>query len=170
MEPVHSLPTDAAPRRPRRFAVRRRASAAVLICLLAAAAAGCGASSPKQAKAPTTTAKAVALAPIRSCLSRRNYNIQPDSLSALETAPRRFQFVTVWNLVNPNRVALALTISRTAEGAARAAAWTRRENRKIGKGVVAAPVVRFGRIDVLWTAKPDPPDVRNIYPCVRKSS
>jgi len=37
--------------------------------------------------------------------------------------------------------------------------WTRGLNKRLGKGVVAAPVVRFGRIDVLWTAEPNARDV-----------
>jgi hypothetical protein len=105
---------------------------------------------------------------LRRCFRRRGYRVTPDSAAALKTAPRRFEFVTVWNLVNPNRLALAVTISRSTAGAKRAAVWTRKLNNKIGKGAVKAPVVQFGKIDVLWTDEPDPPDRTNIYGCVRR--
>jgi hypothetical protein len=106
--------------------------------------------------------------PLRQCFRRRGYGVTPDSASALKTAPRRFEFVTVWNLVNPDRVALAVAISRSESGAKQAAVWTRKLNAKLGKGAVKAPVVRFGKVDVLWTDEPDPPDKANIYGCVRR--
>jgi hypothetical protein len=145
-------------------------AAAVAACLVATVA-GCG-SSTKRAQTPTTTSAhastVAALTPLRLCLRRRGYGVTPISASALKTAPRRFEFVTVWDLVNPNRLALAVTISRSVEGARRAAVYTRKLNAKIGKGVVKAPVVQFGKINVLWTDTPDPPDKRNIYGCVRR--
>ena len=76
----------------------------------------------------------------------------------------------MWNLLNPDRVALALTISKSPVGAKRAEVWTRKANARIGKGVVRAPVVRFGRINVLWTTDPDKIDKDAIYGCVRASS
>jgi hypothetical protein len=139
-------------------------------CLLATLAA-CGSSSPTGARTPTTTARASAasaLTPLRQCFRRRGYGVTPDSPSALQTAPRRFELVTVWNLVNPNRLALAVTISRSVRGATRAAVWTRKLNAKLGKGVVKAPVVQFGKLNVLWTDEPDPPDKAKIYGCVRR--
>lgn len=108
-----------------------------------------------------------ALLPMRLCFRRHGYSVAPDGVSALRTAPADFEFVAVWNLVNPDRVSLAVTISKNADAARRAAVWTRRENAKIGKGLVVAPVAQFGRIDVLWTAKPGPRDVEGIYGCVR---
>jgi len=145
----------------------------VSACLLAVALVGCGSGSPESAETPTTptTARASAasaLTSLRLCFRRRGYGVTPISARALRTAPRRFEFVTVWDLVNPNRLALAVTISRSAEAARRAAVWTRKLNAKLGKGVVKAPVVQFGKINVLWTDKPDPPDEANIYGCVRQ--
>lgn len=107
---------------------------------------------------------------MRLCLRHHGYAISPEPAAVRGTAPRRFEFVTVWNVLNPDRIALAITVSRTTTGAARAAAWTRRANAKIGKGVVRAPVVRIGRIDVLWTADPGQADQSDIYGCVRSSS
>ena len=94
----------------------------------------------------------------------------PESAADVGTAPRRFEFTAVWNVLNPSRIALALTFSRDTAGAELATAWTRRENTKIGKGAVSAPVVRIGRINVLWTAKPGVHDVEDIYGCVRQQS
>jgi hypothetical protein len=144
----------------------------ILISLVVTALASCGSSSPKTARTVTTThaSELAALTPVRRCFRRRGYGITPDSAQALSTAPRRFDFVAVWNLLNPNRVALAVTFSRSEAAARRAAVWVRKENAKIGKGVVEAPVVQFGKVDVLWTAKPDPPDTRNIYGCVRRAA
>jgi hypothetical protein len=154
-----------------RLVVKTLCAGGVAACLLAALA-GCGSSSPKSAETPTTTtaraSAASALTSLRLCFRRRGYGVTPISAQALETAPRRFEFVTVWDLVNPNRLALAVTISRSTAGARRAAVWTRKLNAKLGKGVVKAPVVQFGKINVLWTDKPDPPDKRNIYGCVRR--
>jgi hypothetical protein len=111
---------------------------------------------------------------MRLCLRHHGYEVSPESASVRGTAPRRFEFVAIWQLLNADpslrRVSLALTISKSAAGAARAAAWTRRENAKLGKGVVHAPVARFGRIDVLWTAEPGRADARDIYGCVRPAS
>jgi hypothetical protein len=130
-------------------------------------AAGCG-SSKKPAQAPAKTPSPVAS--LRSCLRRHGYQVTPETADVRGTAPRRFEFLEVWNLLNPNRIALAVTISKTPTGAARAAVWTRQENAKLGKGVVHAPAVQFGRIDVLWTALPNRADRNDIYGCVRASS
>jgi hypothetical protein len=104
---------------------------------------------------------------MRLCLRHHGYAISPEAASVRGSAPRRFEFQSVWNVLNPNRVALAITISRTTTGAKRAAAWTRQSNAKLGKGAVRAPVVRFGRVDVLWTADPGPADKNDVYGCVR---
>lgn len=150
--------------------VVRRAASVILVSLLAMVPAACGSSSPKATRTVTTHAGApAALMPTRLCFRRHGYRVTPESARVLRTAQRRFDFVAVWNLLNTNRVALAVTFSRSVDGAERAAAWVRKENTKIGKGVVDAPVVRFGKVDVLWTAKPDPPDTRNIYGCVRRA-
>ena len=139
----------------------------VLVCLLAVGAAGCGSSS----KHPqTATAQAAGTQSLRLCLRHQGYAISPESARVRGTAPREFEFLAVWNLLNPDRIALALTISKSADGARRAAAWTRKSNAKIGKGVVHAPVVRFGRINVLWTTDPDAADRNAIYGCVRAAS
>ena len=66
-------------------------------------------------------------------------------------------------------MALALTFSRDPAGAERAAAWTRRENAKIGRGSVLAPVVRIGSVDVLWTATPGLHEMNDVYGCVRRA-
>lgn len=139
----------------------------VLACLLVTGVAGCG-SSGKDTKA--ADARSSAVAAMRLCLRHHGYAISPESTAVRRTAPSRFKFITVWNVLNPNRVALAITISSDATGAARAAAWTRQANAKIGKGVVRAPVVRFGRINVLWTAAPGLDDKNDVYGCVRPSS
>lgn len=142
----------------------RRMTIVVLACLLAAGAAGCGSSS----KHPSVSASAIAS--MRLCLRHHGYAISPESTAVRATAPRRFEFVSVWNLLNLDRVALAVTISRTAKGAQRAAVWTRRANEKLGKGVVRAPVVRIGRFDALWTAEPGEADEEDVYGCLRASS
>ena len=69
----------------------------------------------------------------------------PESPGEVETAPGRFEFTAVWNVLNPSRVALALTFSRDTDGAKQAAVWTRRENSKLGRGAVKAPVVQSAR-------------------------
>jgi hypothetical protein len=89
---------------------------------------------------------------MRLCLRHHGYAISPESTAVRATAPRRFEFVSVWNLLNLNRVALALTISRTAKGAER------------------APVVRIGRFDALWTADPGPADKADVYGCMRAAA
>jgi hypothetical protein len=104
---------------------------------------------------------------LRMCLRKYGYAISPESVADVATAPRRFAFVAVWNVLNPSRVALALTFSRDTTGAEEAAAWTRREDAKLGRGAVSAPVVRIGKINILWTAKPGADDVKGVYPCVR---
>jgi hypothetical protein len=147
--------------------VSRRFVTTVLVCLLAVAAAGCGSSS-KHAR--TTTAQAAGMQSLRLCLRRQGYAISPESARVRGTAPRAFEFLAVWNLLNPDRIALAVTISKSANGAKRVAAWTRKTNARIGKGVVHAPVVRFGRINVLWTNDPDAADRNAIYGCVRAAS
>jgi hypothetical protein len=133
----------------------------VLACLLAA---GCGSS--KHAASPRTTA----LQSLRLCLRGQGYAVSPESATVRATAPRRFEFYAIWNLLNPNRVALAMTFSRTPAGAKRANVWTQKTNDRIGKGKVHAPVVRIGRINVLWTTDPDTADTKSIYGCVRSSS
>ena len=107
---------------------------------------------------------------MRTCLRKEGYTIAPESAADLRTAPHRFEFIAVWNLLNPSklRVALALTFSSDTAGAEQAAAWTRRTNTKISRGKVLAPVVRIGKVDVLWTAKPAAPDVKDVYGCVRR--
>ena len=131
--------------------------------MLAVAAAGCG-SSGKEAKAPSP------IQAMRLCLRHHGYAVSPESAAVRGTAPRNFEFVTVWDVLNPDRVALTLTVSRSPAGAARAVAWTRKSNAKVGKGVVRAPVVQFGRVAVLWTADPRPVDKSEVYGCVKQSS
>jgi hypothetical protein len=150
---------------PLRSCVRSSASALGLACLLAVGAAGCGSSAPR---VTTSTAHASPLAPLRICLRQHGYAISPESAADVRTAPRRFEFFAVWNVVNPSRVALALTFSRDTGGAQQAAVWTRRENAALGRGAVAAPVTRIGRIDVLWTASPDLLDTKAVYGCVQR--
>ena len=132
-------------------------------CVLAVGLAACGSSHKQPPKAPSATSA------LRLCLRHQGYSISPESATVRATAPKNFEFLEVWNVLNPDRIALALTISRTADGAARAALWTRKTNAKVGKGVVRAPVVRFGRIDVLWTSDPGQADKKAIYGCVRKA-
>jgi hypothetical protein len=146
-----------------------RTVGAVAACLLAMIVAGCG-SGPKRVQAPAHRSTASALMPMRLCFRRHGYSVAPEQPSDLRTAPRRFEFVAVWNLLNPDGIAVAVAVSSSVEGATRAAAWTRNENTKLGRGVVVAPVVQFGKIDVLWTAKPGRRDVQGIYGCVRPSS
>ena len=138
-----------------------------LACILALAAAGCGSSG--HGSTVTSERAASTLQSLRMCLRQHGYAVSPESSAVLGTAPRGFDFVEVWNIVNPSRVALALTFSRDPAGAARAAAWARRENAKVGRGVVVAPVVRIGTIDVLWTATPPARDMNDVYGCVRRS-
>jgi len=142
---------------------------AIAACLVATIVAGCGSGS-KPVQAPARRSTASALMPMRLCFRRHGYSVAPEHASDLRTAPRRFEFVAVWNLLNPDGIAVAVAVSRSVEGATRAAVWTRNENAKLGRGVVIAPVVQFGKVDVLWTAKPAPRDVRGIYGCVRLSS
>jgi hypothetical protein len=139
---------------------------AVLLCLLAAGASGCG-SSKKHAQTPVKTASP--LGSLKTCFEKHGYKVDVEPPSVRGTAPREFEFVAVWNLLNPDRIALALTVSKTHEGATGAAAWTRKTNTKIGKGLVRAPVVQFGRVDVLWTTDPGLRDRNDIYGCVRQS-
>ncbi len=144
----------------------RSLASAVLVCLLAIGAAGCGSSS-KHAQKPPPSAGYQSL---RLCLRHHGYAVTPESARVRATAPRNFEFLAVWQLLNPDRIALALTISKSEDGAKRANAWTNKSNAKIGKGVVHAPVVRFGRINVLWTNDPDAADKNAIYGCVRAAS
>ena len=147
--------------------MRRGIVVALLLCLVVAGAAGCGSSG---AHTTTSAAAKSPLPSLKSCLERRGYKVDVEPPRVRATAPRSFEFVAVWNLLNPNRIALAVTISRTPDGAARAAAWLRKTNKKIAKGAVHAPVAQFGRIDVLWTAQPNRGDMQAIYPCVRPSA
>jgi hypothetical protein len=150
------------------LAVRPGLVIAFLLCLLGAGAAGCGSSSKH------TTTSAVAKSPLpslKSCFERRGYTVDVESAQVRGTAPKDFEFVAVWNLVNPTkkRIALAITVSKSREGAARAAAWLRKTNKRIAKGAVHAPVVQFDKLNVLWTTDPDPRDTHDIYGCVRQS-
>jgi hypothetical protein len=150
------------------LAVLRSFPPVVLVCLLIGLLAGCGSSGK-----PTTTA-GVSRSPLpslKSCFERRGYNVDVEPPQVRGTAPKEFEFVAVWNLVNPNkrRIALAITMSRTRAGAARAAAWLRKTNKRIAKGAVHAPVVQFDKLNVLWTTDPDPRDTHDIYGCVRQS-
>jgi hypothetical protein len=104
---------------------------------------------------------------LKTCLSRDGYALTPESAADVRTAPRRFEFTAVWNVLNPSRVALALTFSRSTGGAERAVVWTRRTNSKLAKGALSAPVVRFGKIDVLWTSKPGARNMNDVYGCIR---
>jgi hypothetical protein len=140
--------------------------AVALLFVLVACAAGCGSSGPKAAAKTGQTVAARRLV-LRLCLRKHGYAVSPEPASDLATAPRRFEFVSIWNVLNPNRVALALTFSSDLSGAEQAVVWTQHENAQLGRGAVAAPVVRIGKVNVLWTAKPDPVDVKGIYPCVR---
>jgi hypothetical protein len=152
---------------PEASAMGRRVALTVVACALALLAAACGSSGR-----PSTVTSGRAASPLeelRMCLRQHGYAISPESSAVRATAPRRFDFVAVWNLLNPSRVALALTFSRDPAGAERAAAWTRRENAKIGRGSVLAPVVRIGSVDVLWTAAPGRHEMNDVYGCVRQA-
>jgi hypothetical protein len=139
----------------------------VLACLLAVGAVGCG-SSNKAASPKPGSAKA--LLPVRLCLRHNGYAVTPESVKVRRTAPKNFEFVAIWGLLNPSRIALTVTFSKSEAGAARAQAWLRKENAKLGRGVVHAPVARFGKVDVLWTAQPSAADMKGIYGCVRSTS
>jgi hypothetical protein len=148
--------------------MRRRAATIGLACLLVVCAAGCGSSGRK---ATTTSGRSAApLAPLKTCLRKNGYTVAPESAAAVGTAPSRFEFTAVWNVQNPSRVSLALTFSREKSGAEQAAAWTRRENAKLGRGAVIAPVVRIGTIDVLWTTTPGVDDTKDVYGCIRRQA
>jgi hypothetical protein len=145
----------------------RNAISAVLVCVLVVVVGGCG-SSGKQAKPPSPYQS------LRLCLRHHGYAVTPESARVRATAPSRFEFVAIWQLLNQNpalrRIALTLTISKSAAGAAKAAVWTRKENAKVGKGVVKAPVTQFGRYLVLWTAEPGRGDAKDVYGCVRAAA
>jgi hypothetical protein len=135
-------------------------------------AAGCG-SSHHAAKPPAPKPPAPKPAPfasLESCLESHGYAVTPESPAEVATAPARFQFTGVWNVVNPNRVTFALTFSRNLAGAKEAVVWTRQTNAKMGRSVVAAPVVRVGLIDVLWTATPGIANTTDVYGCIRHQS
>ena len=141
-----------------------RAATIGLACLLAVSAAGCGSSG----QVATTSARpATPFGSVKTCLRRKGYTSSPESAADVRTAPGRFDFIAVWNVLNPSRVALALTFSKSTTGAEQAATWTRRENAKLARGLVAAPVVRIGKIDVLWTSKPGVRNAKDVYACVR---
>ena len=149
-----------------------RLGVTLLACILAVCAAGCGSSGGGSTGTGTTgttatTGTEASLLPLRLCLRKHGYAISPESIANVGTAPRRFDFFAVWNVLNPSRIALALTFSRDTAGAERAASWTRHENAKVGRGAVVAPVVRIGKVDVLWTSKPGVHDVNGVYPCLR---
>jgi hypothetical protein len=142
-----------------------RAATIGLACLLAVSAAGCGSSG----HGATTSTQAVApLVSLKSCLQRDGYTLTPESAADLGTAPRRFEFTAVWDVLNPSRVALALTFSRNTAGAKRAVVWTRRTNAKLARGAVSAPVVRIGKVDILWTSKPGARNMKDVYGCIRR--
>ena len=149
----------------------RTFAAVALACLLAVSAAGCG-SSHHAAKppAPKLAPKPAPFASLESCLEGNGYAVTPESPAEVATAPARFQFTGVWNVVNPSRVTFALTFSRDLAGAKQAAVWTRNTNAKLGRSVVPAPVVRIGRIDVLWTATPGLANTGDVYGCIRRHS
>ena len=144
----------------------RRGAMTLLAFFLAVCGAGCGSSGRKST--PGSARLTSPLLSLRMCLRKNGYAISPESIADIGTAPRRFEFVAVWNVVNPSRVALALTFSRDTAGAEQAAVWTRRENAELGRRAVVAPVVRIGKIDVLWTAEPGADDVNGVYNCVRQ--
>src|SRR5579862_8574226 len=131
----------------------RTFAAVALMCLLALSAAGCGSSHKAAVKPPPPkpAPKPAPLASLESCLEGHGYAVTPESPADVATAPARFQFTSVWNVVNPARVTFALTFSRDLTGAKQAAVWVRQTNAKMGRSVVTAPVVRIGLIDVLWT-------------------
>ncbi len=145
----------------------RHVTTACLVGLLVVVAAGCG-SSKKSARPPSPYQS------LRLCLRHRGYAVTPESSRVRATAPGRFEFVEIWQLLNQNpalrRIALTLTISKSAAGAAKAAVWTRKENARLGKGVVKAPVIQFGRYLVLWTAEPGRGDAKDVYGCVRAAA
>jgi hypothetical protein len=145
--------------------VFRNAVPALLACLLAGALAGCG-SAHKHALSP----QAAALMTVRLCFRHQGYSVAPESTKVRGTAPRRFEFTAVWNLLDPDRIALAVTFSKSAAGAAQAAAYTRKLNAKLSKGSLKTPVVQFGRIDVLWTSEPGRASRHAIYGCVRPAA
>ena|ERR1700722_19410764 len=150
----------------------RTFAAVALVCLLAVSAAGCG-SSHHAAKPPAPKPPAPKPAPfasLESCLESHGYAVTPESPGDVATAPARFQFTGVWNVVNPNRVTFALTFSRDLTGARQAAVWTRETNVKMGRSLVAAPVVRIGLLDVLWTATPGVANTTAVYGCIRRHS
>jgi hypothetical protein len=150
----------------------RGLAALALVCLFAMTAAGCGSShnsaQPPPPKPPAP--KPVPFASLESCLEGHGYAVTPESPGDVATAPARFQFTSVWNVVNPTRVTFALTFSRSLAGAKQAAAWTRRTNAKMGRSLVAAPVVRIGRINVLWTGTPAAPNTTDVYGCIRRKA
>jgi hypothetical protein len=151
--------------------MNRGAATIVLACLLAVSAAGCGSSGHGTTTTTTTSARPPTPAgSLKACLRKRGYTVTPESPADVATAPHRFEFTGVWNLLNPSRVALALTFSRSTAGAKQAVAWTRRTNAKIGKGAVSAPVVRLGKVAALWTAEPGARDARDVYGCIRRST
>jgi hypothetical protein len=107
---------------------------------------------------------------LRACLRKDGYAVTPESAADVRTAPRRFEFTAVWNVLNPSRVALALTFSKNAAGAERAAVWTRRTNARIARGALSAPVLRIGKIDVLWTSRPGVRNMKDVYGCIMRST
>ncbi len=144
-----------------------KAATVGLACLLGLSAAGCGSSG--HGTATTTTTTRPPTPSLKACLQSHGYAVTPESPADVATAPRRFDFTAVWNLLNPSRIALALTFSRSTAGAKQAVAWTRRTNAKLGKGAVHAPVVRLGRIAALWTADPPARDANDVYGCIRRA-
>ena len=146
-----------------------RAATIGLACLLALSATGCGSSAHKATttSAPPTTTP---ISRLKTCLQKNGYELTPETPADVRTAPRRFEFTAVWNVLNPSRVALALTFSRNTGGAQKAEVWTRRTNSKLAKGALSAPVVRFGKIDVLWTSKPGVKNMKDVYGCIQQSA
>jgi hypothetical protein len=148
--------------------MRLKVATMVLAGLLAVSAAGCGSSSAP--KVTTSAEPPTPHAALMTCLQRDGYVSTPETPGDVHTAPARFEFTAVWNVLNPSRVALALTFSRNTAGAARAAVWTRRKNIALAKGALSAPVVRIGKIDVLWTSKPGARNMHDVYGCIRQSA
>jgi hypothetical protein len=148
--------------------MRLKAAMIGLACLFAGSVAGCGSSAAP--KTPTTSAQPpLPHAALMNCLQKDGYASTPETPGDVHTAPASFEFTAVWNVLNPSRVALALTFSRNTAGAERAAVWTRRKNITLAKGALHAPVVRIGKIDVLWTSTPGARNMHDVYGCIRQS-
>src|SRR5581483_5015790 len=87
---------------------------------LSAIVSGCGSSGSGLGQRAAST--------LTSCLRARGYAIEPESRSDIQTAPTRFEFVTVVNASHQSWHDLTLTVSRSEAGAIRAAEWLRSMN------------------------------------------